>query len=411
MDPIQQQFAAMASMFAAQLPERLEAMNLALSDALADAVSEADKVRDGLDTLQKEAHKIVGSGATFGFPDLSDSARLLEQRCQVLKADMAALNGSGAGEVKALFDDVARLIGEAVESKAGTVAAGDLNEDAVRSAPAVPETQPTTHVNNTEGPSDGGEVELQGSASDAPCLALKGLATVEMARLSVELERLGVLVTDKLPANDAVDVSAGGEAGRDRFKAVLFDADLSPDYEHTFACPLFAIGDSRNFTARLVAARAGVAAFFPRPVRAADLVAALQDHKACSRSDVDVSAPRILLTEDDLSIGRYIQLVLEKAGYGVEIVGSGEEALACIQKAPPHLLITDFNLPDCSGAELAAVVRQMGVSRVPVLVLSGDGDNARRVEALGGGASVFLTKPVRGPDLIEAVRLLLGQPS
>jgi DNA-binding response OmpR family regulator len=100
---------------------------------------------------------------------------------------------------------------------------------------------------------------------------------------------------------------------------------------------------------------------------------------------------RILVVDDDAAVRRSIDRALRLEGYDVVTVPSGGEALEALAQAPPDALILDLGLPDLDGLEVCKRIRTW--SEVPIIVLSADGSENRKVDALEHGADDYMTKP------------------
>ncbi len=116
----------------------------------------------------------------------------------------------------------------------------------------------------------------------------------------------------------------------------------------------------------------------------------------------------ILVIDDDAELRATLRRPLIGEGYTVSEAGSAAEAqrLACDPKKRFDLLILDLRLPDGDGRDLCAVLRRHGV-QVPVLLLSGVGDEAEMVQALDSGANDYVVKPFRTGELLARLRALL----
>ncbi len=115
---------------------------------------------------------------------------------------------------------------------------------------------------------------------------------------------------------------------------------------------------------------------------------------------------RILVIEDEQRIADFLDRGLASAGYAVDVVGTGREALAAIHTTDYDLLILDLMLPDMDGMEVLAKVRGRKVSP-PVLILSARGALDDRVKGLESGADDYLVKPFAFVELLARVRALL----
>ena len=109
--------------------------------------------------------------------------------------------------------------------------------------------------------------------------------------------------------------------------------------------------------------------------------------------------PRILLAEDDADEREAIAAGLE-ADYEVAVVGDGNQALASAHLGVPDLVVLDLRLPGIDGlAVLDALRGDLHTAEVPVILLSGQADDATRVRALDLGAADFVQKPASLQEL------------
>jgi len=102
---------------------------------------------------------------------------------------------------------------------------------------------------------------------------------------------------------------------------------------------------------------------------------------------------------------RALRASLGARGYEVELAASGREALAGAVTDPPNLVILDLGLPDIDGVEVCRRLRAW--SSVPIIVVSADGADERKVAALDEGANDYVTKPFSTPELLARVRVAL----
>ncbi|MGO4341169.1 response regulator transcription factor [Pedococcus sp. 2YAF34] len=114
---------------------------------------------------------------------------------------------------------------------------------------------------------------------------------------------------------------------------------------------------------------------------------------------------RLLVVDDEAQIVTALTRALEREGYDIESSRTGLDAVALTAAGSPDLIVLDLNLPDIDGTEVLRRVRTW--SSVPVLVLSGDGEEQRKIEALDEGADDYLEKPFGLGELRARVRALL----
>ncbi|MGA7397292.1 MAG: response regulator, partial [Solirubrobacterales bacterium] len=114
-----------------------------------------------------------------------------------------------------------------------------------------------------------------------------------------------------------------------------------------------------------------------------------------------VSAPRILVVEDDEIVAALTTEMLGSAGE-VEWAANGEAAIAMLATTDWDLIVVDIGLPGMSGIELIKEIKR-GNSLASTLILTGDASFDNAVEAMRAGADDFMSKPVNGSELIAKV--------
>ncbi len=116
---------------------------------------------------------------------------------------------------------------------------------------------------------------------------------------------------------------------------------------------------------------------------------------------------KILVAEDEPLMRMAVEAKLKSEGYQVTATSDGREALKSIEESPPDLLITDILMPYTSGLELIGIVKSNSAYNIPVIVLSGIGEEHTVLEAFQLGAEDFLTKPFNPAELSVRVKRLL----
>lgn len=120
---------------------------------------------------------------------------------------------------------------------------------------------------------------------------------------------------------------------------------------------------------------------------------------------------KVLIMDDEKRIADTLVLILRSAGYGAEVAYDGPSGLAACTEYRPHLVITDVVMPGMSGIEVAMDIRQ----RFPacrILLYSGQAATAQMMDAARAQGYSFelLAKPVHPVQLLERVKLLIGDP-
>jgi CheY-like chemotaxis protein len=116
----------------------------------------------------------------------------------------------------------------------------------------------------------------------------------------------------------------------------------------------------------------------------------------------------VLLAEDDRALRRFLQVVLERAGYQVIPASDGLEAMKLVLSTPIDIVVTDAMMPNLSGHEFCRFLRDSpALSHLPVILLSAL--ERKNMNHDGEQADVFLAKPVSGESLIECIEDLLAR--
>jgi FixJ family two-component response regulator len=127
--------------------------------------------------------------------------------------------------------------------------------------------------------------------------------------------------------------------------------------------------------------------------------------RATTRSDA-VPAPIVLVVDDDDGMRSALQRLLTRAGLAVEAYASGAALLAGARFDRPGCIVLDVNMPQMSGLEVQAQLKQRSVA-LPVVFLTGAADIPIAVAAMREGAVDFVEKPFENDDLVARVRVAI----
>lgn len=129
-------------------------------------------------------------------------------------------------------------------------------------------------------------------------------------------------------------------------------------------------------------------------------------HRACTQTDT----MRILLVEDDASLGEGLCTALRRAAFAVDWLRDGSSALVALRDGGIDLVVLDLGLPNMDGIEVLRQARRAGVD-TPILVLSARERASDRTLGLDVGADDYLGKPFDVQELLARVRALLRRSS
>jgi two-component system, OmpR family, KDP operon response regulator KdpE len=113
----------------------------------------------------------------------------------------------------------------------------------------------------------------------------------------------------------------------------------------------------------------------------------------------------ILVVEDDPAMAEVLETSLAARGMAVSVESTGGGALDAAGLSEPDLVILDLGLPDMDGIEVCRQLRRWSAN--PILVLSADGAEDRKVAALDEGANDYVTKPFSMNELLARMRVAL----
>ncbi|WNM58014.1 response regulator [Candidatus Nitrospira allomarina] len=113
---------------------------------------------------------------------------------------------------------------------------------------------------------------------------------------------------------------------------------------------------------------------------------------------------RILVADDNADMREYVSRLLNQAGFDIEAVINGEEALAIAKKQPPDLVLTDIMMPGLDGYGLLRGLRSHAATAdIPIILLSARAGEEARIEGMQAGADDYLIKPFSARELLARV--------
>jgi FixJ family two-component response regulator len=113
--------------------------------------------------------------------------------------------------------------------------------------------------------------------------------------------------------------------------------------------------------------------------------------------------PVVFVIDDDRMIRDGLQSLIRSVGLRVEAFASAQDFLQAKRPDVPACLVLDVRMPGLSGLDLQLKLSESDV-QVPIIFITGHGDIPMSVRAMKEGAHEFLTKPVRGQDLLDAIQ-------
>ena len=360
-------FAALREHYAQQLPAKLNELESSYA-----RLAEHPADTEALDTLHRQAHSLTGSGASFGYIQLSQTARTLENALKKSLTTAAPITPAALREVRRLLDQVQDSV---------------RNSDRIFSPPA--SIDPST--SQAPPPTEKCIAILDCKAADAELLAAQLTHFGYTPQVFHEASALGDFLAQTKPAAVLIEISGPDEiADLSALTTVASIADI----------PLVFISERTDLHTRLQAVRAGGIAFFSKPVETGTLVDQLDN-----LSTVTTNEPyRVLIVDDQPVDAALYASALDAAGMITHIVTDPAYTLDAMRDFNPELVLMDMYMPGASGEELTTVIRQQAAYvSIPLVFLSAEKDVERQLMAMRAGADDFLTKPINMEHLITSV--------
>ena len=113
----------------------------------------------------------------------------------------------------------------------------------------------------------------------------------------------------------------------------------------------------------------------------------------------------VLIVEDEESVRELLAAWLDDAGYETRMASNGLEGLREVYQTHPDLIVADILMPQMDGYEVCRLVRE--VTEAPIMMLTGLGEEAKKVKGLNLGADEYVVKPVGMDEFLARVAALL----
>lgn len=121
-----------------------------------------------------------------------------------------------------------------------------------------------------------------------------------------------------------------------------------------------------------------------------------------------MSAPTIMLVEDDEAIRELLRFVLQQNNFDIAEFVDAETAIKGLEKKHPSLILMDWMLPGMNGVQLTEKLKSSSFSRnIPIILLTARGEEEDKVRAFDCGADDYVTKPFSPRELIARIRAVI----
>ncbi len=370
--------------YKAQLPAKFEAIT-----ADWQAISNQWQV-ETMVLLHRNVHSLIGTSGTFGFVDISKSARALETALKPLINEK--------DPAYKLDENVTRSINIALKSLSNLIET---------------ETNPHANIIQIDEPTDYSHLDKQLTQTrqsgivaqdtsiyyldqeiDAPEILLQNLLSYGFkSKHFRSIDTLVQAVAQRHPSLIIMDLSIPQEDMQSFFEAAKrFVAR---------GIKVFLFSGKDDFNSRLLSVRAGIHSYVTKPADIPSLVGLIRNHL-----NLNINKPtHILIVDDQISVAEFYSAILEQAGMKVTVETDPLSVLPILQSSMPDLILLDLHMPNVNGDELAAVIRQQeAFQSIPILFLSANAHPFKKTDLLEIGTEDLLSKDMPPEDLVRHVR-------
>ena len=359
--------------FVSQLPSRIDEIRDHLQQLDPSAWQQKEKEAVALRHL---VHTLTGSAGTFGLRSVSNAARALE----ILLSNLATTKSSPS---VAEWQDILRKMERLDHMASMPFELNSWNKQ----PPPTPQrinSAPLIHL-----------------VEDDPAQAkyLSQLLQEEGYRVQVfsqpdEFRSACVAIDGEQPAAVVMDMifPEGEDTGADLISSLGLGMEAG--------IPVVITSVRDDLRGRLAAFRAGASRYLVKPIEASGFILLLDE----LTSRQPPQPYRVLLVDDDPLLLDVQAAVLDSAGMIVQTLSQPLKTLESIDQFTPDVVVLDVYMPEVSGPELAAILREReGQAHMPILFLSTETNMTQQLLALNLGGNDFLVKPVHPDHLVAAV--------
>ena len=364
---VENKLAALQSEFKRTLPDKVSEIEQ-LWNMIIDNDSE---IESNIHDCSYKIHTLVASGSTFGADVITTVARELEQTLKPLINDPGLLNDLKTSITELVFK--LRTVADSWQpSKIPYLKAVEAKEK---------------HKSN-----------LIYLAEDNELLVTELVTQLEYADFRVkhfsDLKSFSDALLKEIPSAIIMDI-VFKEKNNDGVKVISQMKEELQNFP-----PVIFISTDNDMESRLAAAKAGAQRYFCKPLDTKKIVQTLDG--LIERSEVKPF--RILFVDDSTTMLKFYDAIIHGAGMEVKTISNPMDALDALEEFKPDVIVLDVYMPECSGPELAQVIRQDDKwALTPIMFLSTETDLDIQLDSMNLGGEMFMTKPIAPNHLISAL--------
>jgi diguanylate cyclase (GGDEF)-like protein len=361
--------------------------------------------------LHRNVHSLIGTSGTFGFSDISKTARTLEEQLKPLLS-----NKDENFKISTELYEAATIIINTIATL--------ISPPAANTPPILP-SENIASSENIAPPQNDGSMGLNKSTAEFDKLGTQLSQTRHSGTVAQDI--LIYYLDHEITAPELLLqnlLSYGFKSKHFRSMPQLVDAvqhtqpsliiiDLTLpnislenlfEVARTFiqrGIKVFIFSGKDDFISRLHSVRAGIHAYVTKPADIPVLVGMIRNHL-----NLNINKPtHILIVDDQISVAEFYKAILEQAGMKVIIETNPYQVLPAIKAHGPDLLLLDLNMPEVNGDELAAVIRQQEqYQSIPILFLSASTHLDKKTDLLEIGSDDLLSKDTPPEELVRHVK-------
>lgn len=362
-----------------ELEKKLEQLQQEYAKLIPGKVSEIETLwrelqsnwnADNLSVLHRKAHNLHGSAATYSYTELGTSAKNLE-------LFLSALN-SVATPSEDQKQQIIKLVDQLKES----------GKNPVQSQRQMPGMNKSKTTSSSEWQIYLYEEDYKWSET----LIKQASGFGYIVQHFNSDEKLMQAIQQKKPDALLVDTE-------------LLNATLEEKLKNLTEFPILFISPKTDFEMRLKTIRLKGKGYLVKPFAIEELVHQL-DRSLKAESEVY----NVLIVDDELEVAQYYSSILEHGYMKTHIVTHAAAIDRALHEFKPDLILVDIYMPECSGTELATIIRQQSTyESIPIIFLSSEEDKLKQLTAMKLGADDFVTKATQPDHVILAVRNRAGR--
>ncbi|MCK5295476.1 MAG: diguanylate cyclase [Alphaproteobacteria bacterium] len=326
--------------------------------------------------LLETVHNLSGSGGTFGFLDVGNASKQVEKYLVAFVKNTKQPKEVEKNEITNQINNLKKITIESLKNKEEIISA--LPKISVSRKIIAQDIKKVFIV----------EDDVVISAELSSQLSCYGYSTYCFETLC-DFQKT---IDNNIPAVIIMDISLPDGNGADYMKRL--------NSEQKLEIPIIYMSSNGDINSRLKTIHAGGVAYFLKPLDILRIIETLDT----LTSEPEVIPYKILIIEDLKNISQYIGMILEKAGMETRIENNPLNVLNVLNEFQPDLILMDVYMPECSGSELARIIRQLeSFVSTPIVYLSGEGDIIKQLDAIKHGGDDFLSKPIHPNHLVMSV--------